>query len=114
MLTLVGFILAGAGFFGSLSTFQSLQAQAFAGGLAAVALAMVNGLASLSGLAGAYIVGVLKDATGSTDRGLLIISVLFLAAAIMIYFTSRWTEKATGGLSTDARVSGTVTAPADD
>jgi hypothetical protein len=36
-------MLAAAVFCGSLSTFQSVQAQVFAGGLAAVALAMANG-----------------------------------------------------------------------
>ncbi|MGC0373011.1 MFS transporter [Streptomyces sp. SAI-229] len=98
VIALVGVSFAGAGFFGSLSTFQSMPAQAFAGGLAAVALAMINGLASLSGLAGPYAVGVLKDATGSTDRGLLIMSVFFVAAAVLTYFMSRWTDRVTGGL----------------
>lgn len=98
VLALVGISFAGAGFFGSLSTFQSMPAQVFAGGLAAVALAMVNGLASLSGLAGPYVVGVLKDATGSTDRGLLIMSFFFVIAAVLTYFMSRWTDRVTGGL----------------
>ncbi|WP_209440616.1 MFS transporter [Streptomyces mutabilis] len=98
VLALVGVSLAAAGFFGSLSTFQSMSAQAFAGGLAAVALAMINGLASLSGLVGPYVVGVLKDATGSTDRGLLIMSIFFVVAAVLMYVMSRWTDRVTGGL----------------
>ncbi|MEU0469383.1 MFS transporter [Amycolatopsis sp. NPDC006131] len=102
VLALVGISLAGAGFFGSLSTFQTMEAQAFAGGLAAVALAMVNGLASLSGLAGPYVVGVLKDVTGSTDRGLLIMSAFFVVAAVLVFFMSRWTDRVTGGLLTHA------------
>ncbi|GAA4613064.1 MFS transporter [Saccharopolyspora hordei] len=104
VLALVGVSLAGAGFFGSLSTFQTMQAQAFAGGLAAVALAMVNGLASLSGLAGPYVMGVLKDATGSTDRGLMIMSTFFVAAAIMVNFMSRWTDRVTAILSNEPAV----------
>ncbi|MET9565116.1 MFS transporter [Streptomyces tauricus] len=103
VIALVGISFAGAGFFGSLSTFQSMPAQVFAGSLAAVALAMVNGLASLSGLAGPYVVGVLKDATGSTDRGLLIMSGFFVIAAVLTYFMSRWTDRVTGGLASAAR-----------
>jgi len=105
VLALAGIALAGAGFFGSLSAFQSMPSQVFAGGLAAVALAMVNGLASLSGLAGPYVVGVLKDATGSTNRGLLIMSFFFVGAAVLTFFMSRWTDRVTGGLvaSTSAR-----------
>jgi hypothetical protein len=95
----VGISLAAAGFFGSLSTFQSMQAQVFAGGLAAVALAMVNGLASLSGLAGPYVMGVLKDATGSTNSGLLIMSAFFVIAAVMINIMTRWADRLTGGIN---------------
>lgn len=96
---LVGISFAAAGFFGSLSTFQSMQAQVFAGGLAAVALAMVNGLASLSGLAGPYVMGVLKDTTGSTNSGLLIMSAFFVIAAVMINIMTRWADRLTGGVN---------------
>lgn len=103
VLALIGISLAGAGFFGSLSTFQSMEAQIFAGGLAAVALAMVNGLASLSGLAGPYVVGALRDATGSTSTGLLIMSGFFGVAAVMMFFTTRWVERTTGGIAQEEK-----------
>lgn len=99
VLALIGIGLAAAGFFGSLSTFQSMQAQVFAGGLAAVALAMVNGLASLSGLAGPYLFGVLKDSTGSTNTGLLIMAGFFVVSSVMIYVMSAWADRRTGGLT---------------
>ncbi|MDV6284491.1 MFS transporter [Rhodococcus jostii] len=97
-LALVGISLAAAGFFGSLPTFNSMPAQLFTGGLAAVALAMINGLASLSGLVGPYFFGLLKDTTGSTSTGLLIMAGFFVAAAILAFTMSRWTDKITGGL----------------
>ncbi|MFC9835246.1 MFS transporter [Rhodococcus sp. NPDC127530] len=97
-LALLGISLAAAGFFGSLPTFNSMPAQLFTGGLAAVALAMINGLASLSGLAGPYLFGLLKDNTGSTTNGLLIMVGFFVAAAILAFTMSRWTDKITGGL----------------
>jgi MFS family permease len=96
---LVGITLAAAGFFGSLSTFQSMQAQVFAGSLAAVALAMVNGLASLSGLAGPYVFGVFQDATGSSSTGLLVMAGFFVISAIMVYAMSSWSDRTTGGLA---------------
>ncbi|MFD6057372.1 MFS transporter [Rhodococcus wratislaviensis] len=110
-LALVGISLAAAGFFGSLPTFNSMPAQLFTGGLAAVALAMINGLASLSGLAGPYLFGLLKDNTGSTTTGLLIMAGFFIAAAILAFTMSRWTDKVTGGLLHSEPIRVTDSAP---
>lgn len=99
MLALIGLSFAGASFFGSLSTWQSMQAQVFAGDQAAVALGMITGFTSLSGLVGPYVMGLLKDATGSTNTGLLIMSGFFVAAAVLVFVTGRWTDKVTGGLN---------------
>ncbi|KQU45909.1 MFS transporter [Rhodococcus sp. Leaf278] len=97
-LALIGISLAAGGFFGSLPSFNSMPTQVFTAGLAAVALAMINGLASLSGLVGPYLFGLLQDTTGSTDMGLLIMSGFFVAAAVLVYCMSRWTDTVTGGL----------------
>jgi MFS family permease len=104
VLALIGLSLAGASFFGSLSAWQSMQAQVFAGPQAAVALGMITGFTSLSGLVGPYVMGVLRDATGSTNTGLLIMSGFFVLAAVFMFFVSRWTDKVTGGLRPTADV----------
>lgn len=103
-LALLGISLAAGGFFGSLPSFNSMPAQVFTAGLAAVALAMINGLASLSGLIGPYLFGFLQDRTGSSETGLLIMSGFFVAAAILVFAMSRWTDKVTGGLHTKTKV----------
>ncbi|MCE0765056.1 MFS transporter [Pseudonocardia kujensis] len=99
VLALIGLSLGGASFFGTLSTWQSMQAQVFAGDQAAVALGMITGFTSLSGLLGPSVMGVIKDATGSTHTGLLIMSGFFVAAAVLMFFVSRWTDRVTGGLA---------------
>lgn len=97
-LALIGVSLGAAGFFGALSPFWTMPAQVFTGGLAAVGIAMINSIGNLSGLLGPYLLGRLKDATGSTDSGLLIMAGFFVAAAVLAYVMSKWTDRQTGGL----------------
>lgn len=97
-LALIGVSLGAAGFFGALSPFWTMPAQVFTGGIAAVGIAMINSIGNLSGLVGPYVLGSLKDATGSTNAGLLVMSGFFVLAAILAYVMSKWTDRQTGGL----------------
>ncbi|HWM03396.1 MAG TPA: hypothetical protein VNP92_13780 [Actinophytocola sp.] len=60
---------------------------------------MINSIGNLSGLVGPYVLGSLKDATGSTNAGLLIMAGFLLAAAVLAYVMSTWTDRVTGGLA---------------
>jgi MFS family permease len=98
-IALTGVSLGAAGFFGALSPFWTMPAQVFTGGIAAAGIAMINSVGNLSGLLGPYVLGRLKDATGSTSSGLLVMSGFFVLAAILAFVMSRWTDRQTGGLS---------------
>ncbi|TWH10896.1 nitrate/nitrite transporter NarK [Rhodococcus rhodochrous J45] len=98
-ITMCGVSLAAAGFFGVLSTFQATVSQVYAGGIAVVAIAVVNSFGNLSGLVGPYVLGTIKDATGSTESGLLIMAGFFGVAAVLIFIMSRWADHKTGGIN---------------
>ncbi|MGW9111718.1 MFS transporter [Microbacterium sp. NPDC055683] len=97
VLSLAGMSIAAAGFFGVLSTFQATVAQVYAGALAAVSIAFVNSVGNISGLVGPYILGAVRDATGSTDSGLLVMSGFFALAAVLVFLVVGWADRRTGG-----------------
>jgi MFS transporter, ACS family, tartrate transporter len=66
--------LAGFGIFGVLPVFWTLPTNFLAGAAAASGIAAVNSLGNLSGFFGPYVMGKIKDSTGSYTIGLLAIS----------------------------------------
>jgi MFS transporter, ACS family, tartrate transporter len=77
--TMIALTLAAVGFYAALGPFWSLPTAFLAGAGAAAGLALVNSIGNIAGFAGAYIVGVLREATGSFSAALL-----FLAAALAL------------------------------
>lgn len=102
-IAICGVAFGAAGFFGVLSTFQATVAQVYAGGLAVVAIALVNSFGNLSGLVGPYVLGLIKDATGSTESGLLIMAGFFAIAALLVNIMFRWADQQTGGIATNVQ-----------
>jgi ACS family tartrate transporter-like MFS transporter len=76
-LTLVALTLATLGIYAAIGTFWSLPTAILTGTGAAAGLALVNSMGNLGGLAGPYIVGVIREETGSFTAALL-----FLAGAL--------------------------------
>ena len=70
------FTIAGFGMFGAQPCFWALPATFLSGPAAAAGLAAVNSLGNLSGFFGPYVMGKVKDATGSYTIALLAISVI--------------------------------------
>jgi ACS family tartrate transporter-like MFS transporter len=66
--------LAGFGIFGVLPVFLTLPTNFLAGAAAASGIAAVNSLGNLSGFFGPYVMGKIKDSTGSYTIGLLAIA----------------------------------------
>jgi MFS transporter, ACS family, tartrate transporter len=66
--------LAGFGIFGVLPVFWTLPTNFLAGAAAASGIAAVNSLGNLSGFFGPYVMGKIKDSTGSYTIGLLAIA----------------------------------------
>jgi nitrate/nitrite transporter NarK len=46
------------------------------GAAAAAGIAAINSIGNIGGFVGPYLVGLVKDATGSTDGGLIVLAVL--------------------------------------
>ena len=57
---------------------------AFLGGTAAAAgIALINSIGNLGGFVGPYLVGVVKDATGSTNGGLLVLAYILAVGSFL-------------------------------
>jgi ACS family tartrate transporter-like MFS transporter len=76
---MVALTFATLGFYAALGPFWSLPTALLTGTGAAAGIALVNSMGNAAGFAGPYIVGVLKEATGSFSAALL-----FLAAALAL------------------------------
>jgi len=77
--TMVALTVATLGFYAAFGPFWSLPTALLTGTGAAAGLALVNSMGNLGGFAGPYIVGVLRQATGSFSAALL-----FLAGALAL------------------------------
>jgi len=77
--TMIALTLATLGFYAAFGPFWSLPTALLTGTGAAAGIALVNSMGNAAGFAGPYIVGVLKEATGSFSAALL-----FLAAALAL------------------------------
>src|SRR3954451_21284796 len=61
---------------GAHPVFWAMPAALLSGPAAAAGIALVNSIGNLGGFVGPYLVGLMKDATGSNDGGLLTLAVL--------------------------------------
>jgi len=83
VLAIAALALGTAGIITSLPLFWSLPT-AFLGGTAAAAgIALINSIGNLAGFVSPYLVGWLKDATHSTNSGMLALAVSLLLGAIL-------------------------------
>lgn len=91
VLAMIGLTVSAMGIYGAIAPFLSMPSAALTGAAAASGLALVNSLGNLGGFISPYAVGLLKDATGSNQSGLLFLSLcLFLtAAATYLYARKR-------------------------
>ena len=61
---------------GAHPVFWTMPAALLSGTAAAAGIALINSIGNLGGFVGPYLVGLVKDATGSTDGGLVALAVL--------------------------------------
>ena len=85
LLSATEWIVAAMAGFAAFGLFWSLPAAFLTGAAAAGGLALINSIGSLSGFGGPYLIGWIKDSTGSAVGGLLFLAVLpFLAALLTL------------------------------
>ena len=83
-LKMVALSVAAFGVFGCLPTFWALPTSFLSGAAAAGGIAIINALGNLSGFAGPYAMGYLKDRTGDYNAGLQLLGVFGFLAMIVV------------------------------
>src|SRR3954462_13380785 len=68
---------------GAHPVFWTMPAALLSGTAAAAGIALINSIGNLGGFVGPYLVGVLQDATGSTDGGLIALAVILLGGSVL-------------------------------
>ncbi len=83
-LKMIALSVAAAGVFGALPVFWTLPTAFLSGASAAGGIAIVNAIGNLSGFAGPYLMGYLKDQTGSYTAGLLCLAAFNVIAMLIV------------------------------
>jgi sugar phosphate permease len=84
VIVMVGLVLATMGALAGLSMFWPLPAAFLGSAAAAAGLALINSLGQVAGFVSPFLVGWIKDATGSTDAALYILSTVMLVGALLV------------------------------
>ncbi|MGA2994090.1 MFS transporter [Bradyrhizobium sp.] len=84
-MTMVVLTVAAIGVFCTFGTFWTLPTAWLSGTAAAGAIALINSIGNLAGFGGPYLIGWVKEATGSTSTGLLVLAVLPLIGGLLVF-----------------------------
>ncbi len=77
--------MAVLGVYSFFGPFWSLPTEFLAGFAAASGIAVINSFANLGGFVGPYAIGRITEMTGSVSRGLAVVGLSFLVAAVLIF-----------------------------
>jgi nitrate/nitrite transporter NarK len=81
---MAGITLTAVGIFSAVPTFWQLPSAFLTGTAAAAGIGLINSIGNLSGFAGPYLTGWLKDLTGSFQTGMLVIALSMALAGIVV------------------------------
>jgi MFS transporter, ACS family, tartrate transporter len=84
-LTMVALTVAAIGVFCTFAVFWTLPTAWLAGTAAAGAIALINSIGNLAGFGGPYLIGWVKEATGTTSTGLLVLALLPLIGGGLVF-----------------------------
>jgi D-galactonate transporter len=76
--------VATAGILTTFPIFWSLPTAMLGGAAAAAGIALINSVGNLAGFASPYLVGAIKDATGSTASGIYLLAASLVAGAVLV------------------------------
>jgi MFS transporter, ACS family, tartrate transporter len=85
MTTMVVLTVAAIGVFCTFGVFWTLPTAWLAGTAAAGAIALINSIGNLAGFAGPYLIGWVKESTGSTSTGLFVLAALPLIGGLLVF-----------------------------
>lgn len=91
-ITMVVLTIAAIGIFCTFAVFWTLPTAWLSGTAAAGGIALINSIGNLAGFGGPYLIGWVKDATGNTSTGLLVLSLLPLAAGLLVFLGGHETK----------------------
>jgi D-galactonate transporter len=80
---MIALSIAGFGIFACLPVFWTLPTTFLSGAAAAGGIAIINSIGNLAGFVGPYVMGTIKDSTGSFTIGLLVIAALAILAMLI-------------------------------
>jgi MFS family permease len=83
LLAAVALTIGAMGIFAALPAFWSLPTGFLTGSAAAGGIALINSIGNLGGFVGPYAIGWIKDATGETTLGLVVLAVCSIMAALV-------------------------------
>jgi ACS family tartrate transporter-like MFS transporter len=83
---IVAMSFAAIGIYGSKPAFWPLPSAFLTGAAAAGGIALVNSIGNLGGFIGPYVVGWIKDTTGSFEAGLYFLAACAFASALLAFF----------------------------
>jgi sugar phosphate permease len=81
--------VATAGILTTFPIFWSLPTAMLGGAAAAAGIALINSVGNLAGFASPYLVGAIKDATGSTASGIYLLAASLVAGAVLVLAAAR-------------------------
>jgi MFS transporter, ACS family, tartrate transporter len=84
-MTIVVLTVAAIGIFCIFAVFWTLPTAWLSGTAAAGGIALINSIGNLAGFGGPYLVGWIKDSTGSTTNGLLALALLPLIGGLLVF-----------------------------
>src|SRR5579859_73716 len=91
---LVTMSIAAVGLYGSRPSFWPMPSLFLTGAAAAVGIALINSIGNLGGYVGPFIVGWIKQGTGSFEMGVYFLAGCALTTALITYFATRATGAA--------------------
>ena len=91
-INMVVLTVAAIGIFCTFAVFWTLPTAWLSGTAAAGGIALINSIGNLAGFGGPYLIGWVKDATGSTSNGLLVLSLLPFVAGLLVFLVGHETK----------------------
>ena len=77
----------------SLPLFWALPTSFLTGTAAAAGIALINSIGNLSGFGAPYIMGLIKEATKSTDSGVYLLAGMMLFGAFLVFLAPKPNQK---------------------
>jgi nitrate/nitrite transporter NarK len=84
VLSFLALVVAVAGVLSAFAPFWQMPTMLLAGSAAAGGIALINSLGNLSGFVGPYLVGWLKDVTGTTSTGLYAVAAMEVLGTVLV------------------------------